>query len=524
MGVVLKRRIKKIKTMCCIVFLLTIIFSFMEVPQAVKAATGTVAVPTSVKAVSYSYNSTYISWSSVAGAGGYAIYRAESSTGNYALISMTTVQGYRDTALTTGKTYYYKIRAYRVSGKTRVYGNYSSKASVKPIPSAPTLVKAAASSYNSTTISWGGVAGANGYQVYQATSSTGTYKLIAATAAKVYRTTGLKMGTTYYYKVRAYRNIDGKKVYSSFSTVKKGTISVVKVTSVTLNKSVDTLVIGTSKTLTVSIAPANATNQSVTWESSDDTVATVDDEGNVTAVGVGTATITVTTVDGSKTAACIITVNSDVNNVQINGIDVSRHQQKINWASVKKAGVQFAMIRSSFGDGTSGYKDNGIDTMFETNYTEAKANGIAVGAYHYSYAKTIDEAETEVDFFISRLQGKQFEYPVCVDIEDASQSSLSKKKLTDIALVYLQRLNEAGYYPMIYANKNWFTTKLDDSKLTTYEHWLAQYNSSITYTGTVGIWQYTSSGIINGINGKADMDISYVDYAAKIKSLHLNGF
>jgi len=77
---------------------------------------------------------------------------------------------------------------------------------------------------------------------------------------------------------------------------------------------------------------------------------------------------------------------------------------------------------------------------------------------------------------------------------------------------------------MIYCNKSWFTTELDDLRLVSYDHWLAQWAPSITYTGTVGIWQYSSTGVIKGITGNVDLDTSFCDYASKIKSLHLNGF
>jgi LysM repeat protein len=209
---------------------------------------------------------------------------------------------------------------------------------------------------------------------------------------------------------------------------------------------------------------------------------------------------------------------------EINGIDVSKYQGNINWTNVKAAGVNFAIIRSSYGDGTSSYTNNGIDPMFETNYKQAKANGINVGAYHYCYATTVQQAKKEADFFISRLKGKQFEYPVCLDLEDSNQSNIDKETLTDIAITFLQELNNAGYYPMIYCNKNWFMTNLDDSRLSANAHWLAEWSDSISYIGSVGLWQYNSTGIVNGIAGYVDMDESFVDYETLIKSLNLNGF
>ncbi len=478
------------------------------------------APPSSIKATVSSYNSITINWNGVAGASGYRVYVATSSNGTYSLITDTTKANYVNAGLTTGRTYYYKVRAYRLVGSTKVYGNYTSIVSKTLNLSTPVSVTATAASTDQIGISWDSVAGAEGYELYSALSSSGTYKLISSGSATSYNDYGLSAGTTYYYKIKAYKLIDGNKVYGSFSsTASAMTDKVINVSSLSLNSTSYTLTLGQAYQLIATVAPANAENQTLTWVSSDNSVATVDQNGNVMSVNTGTAIITVITTDGSKSANCTINVINavDVGNESIKGIDVSKWQGVINWDKVAGSGIQFAMIRSSFGSSST-------DPYYETNYTGAKASGIAVGVYHYSYATTVAKAATEVQFLISKLQGKQFEYPICVDIEDSSMSTLSKKALTDIAITYLDALSNAGYYPMIYANKTWFTTKLDDTQLAGYDHWLAQWGSSITYTGEVGIWQYSSSGTVSGISGKVDMDTSFIDYASLIKQLGLNGF
>ncbi|BCN31970.1 GH25 family lysozyme [Anaeromicropila herbilytica] len=596
---------KGIKNNFSIILLFLIITGGLVLPEmSASAATKAPSKPGSVKAVSYSYNSSYISWNTVSGVSGYKVYRATSSKGTYKLIMTTTAHTYKNTGLTTGTTYYYKIKAYKITSSKMTYSSFSTATKAKPIPSSPTLVKTT-SSYDSVNISWGGVAGATRYQLFRSTSKTGTYKSIATIKGKSYKdktvstgttyyykvracktvgkasvysnysvvvctkpslsapsslsvqsstessiqlswksTSGasgyqlyratqnagtyellatvsttsyddseLTSGTTYYYKVRAYRKVDQKKVYSSYSSSISKKISQADVQSVSLNKTSNTLALGETYTLKASITPQNATNKSVTWKSSDKTVATVSSKGKITAVATGSAIIYVTTDDGEKTATCKVTVK----NAEIKGIDVSKWQGNIDWEAVEEDGVEFAMLRASYGSSS-------VDPMFEKNYQGAKDNGIAVGAYHYSYATTVAKATTEVEFFIKQLEGKTFEYPVCVDIEDSSQSKLSKDTLTKIALVYLDKLKEAGYYPVIYTNKTWFTTKLDDTKLEDYDHWLAQWGSSITYSGAVGLWQYSSSGSVNGISGRVDVNTSFVDYASKIKLLNLNGF
>ncbi|OPJ60225.1 GH25 family lysozyme [Clostridium oryzae] len=481
--------------------------------SSVVSSKPSLSTPTSVKATVSSYNSVTVSWGEVTGASGYEIYRTSSSSGTYTLVSTTTSKSYSDIGLSTGTSYYYKVRAYVDTENSKVYSSYSSVINTKPALPVPSVEASVSASHDDIDLSWNAISEVNGYEVYRASSSSGTYTLISDTSSTSYSDIGLTAGTTYYYKVRAYINTGDNKLYSSYSTVVSRTVSAINVTAVSLNKSTDTLVLGRTDTLTASITPTNATNQSVKWKSSNSTVVKVDSKGKLTTVSKGTATITVTTVDGNMTATCKITVS----NANIKGIDVSKWQGTIKWSSVKSAGIKFAMIRSSYGSSS-------VDPMFSTNYAGAKANGIAVGAYHYSYANTVSKATTEVNSFIKQLKGKQFEYPVCVDMEDPSLSSLSKTTLTNIVLVYLNKLSEAGYYPMIYANKTWFTSKLDDSKLKSYDHWLAQWASSITYTGAVGIWQYSDAGSVSGISGKVDMDIAYVDYATKIKSLHLNGF
>jgi uncharacterized repeat protein (TIGR02543 family) len=187
--------------------------------SAVVSAKPLSSTPTAVRAVSSSYSSIKTSWSSVAGASGYQVYRATSSRGTYSLIKTTTSISYNNTGLTTNKTYYYKVRAYKLVGTTKSYGNFSTVVSAKPVPSAPTTVQAVPSSYNIVKTSWSAVTGASGYQVYRATSSTGTYSLIKTTTSTSYNNTGLATNKTYYYKVRAYRLVGTTKIYGNFSKV-----------------------------------------------------------------------------------------------------------------------------------------------------------------------------------------------------------------------------------------------------------------------------------------------------------------
>lgn len=203
------------------------------------------------------------------------------------------------------------------------------------------------------------------------------------------------------------------------------------------------------------------------------------------------------------------------------GIDVSTWQGDINWNKVKADGIEFAMLRSSFGKENP---DKQTDNKFWQNYRNAKAAGVPIGAYHYSYATTVEDAKKEADFFLSIVKGCQFEYPVAFDIEDHSQMYLGKDRITDIIMTFCERVQAAGYYVSLYTNLNWISNRIDMSRAKAFDVWLAQWNDKPTYTGSFGMWQYTSSGSVSGISGNVDMNIAYYDYPSIIKAAGLNGF
>ncbi|WP_158587441.1 fibronectin type III domain-containing protein [Neobacillus notoginsengisoli] len=172
-----------------------------------------------VKAASSGYNSVKLSWGAVTGASGYEVYRATSSTGTYSRVATTTSGSFSNSGLTTNKAYYYKVRAYRIVGSTKVYGTYSTVVSAKPVPAVPVNFKAARVSSTSIKTTWSAVAGASGYEVHRATSLKGTYSLVKTVTTTTFTNTGLTKGKVYYYKVRAYRVVGGVKVYSGWTGV-----------------------------------------------------------------------------------------------------------------------------------------------------------------------------------------------------------------------------------------------------------------------------------------------------------------
>lgn len=175
--------------------------------------------PTLSSVVNGGYNSIRLSWTAVTGASTYEIYRATSATGSYAKVTSVAATTYTNTGLAAGKYYYYKVRAVATTGKTTTYGPFSIYKYAKPYPATP-VVTATSASYTSTKISWPAVAGANGYAIYRATTSTGTYAYVTATTSTAYTNSSLITGKTYYYKVKAYHLEGTTKVYSGLSAVK----------------------------------------------------------------------------------------------------------------------------------------------------------------------------------------------------------------------------------------------------------------------------------------------------------------
>lgn len=199
--------------------------------RALKAEFVKIATPT-VKAASASYSSVLLTWAVVAGANGYEVSRYDLLTQQYKVLSTVTATGFTNTGLVTGTAYTYKVRVKCVAGDTITYGSYSTSVSTKPVPAAPVNVKAASDSYNSIKVSWSTVAGATKYKIYRATTQAGTYSLLTETSALVYTNIGVNTGTTYYYKVKAYRLVCSTQVYGDPSAIVSAKTSLAVPTSV----------------------------------------------------------------------------------------------------------------------------------------------------------------------------------------------------------------------------------------------------------------------------------------------------
>lgn len=205
--------------------------------------------------------------------------------------------------------------------------------------------------------------------------------------------------------------------------------------------------------------------------------------------------------------------------VNMKGIDVSVHNGNIDWNKVKADGIEFAILRAGFGR-----LEKQKDEKFEQNYAEAKAAGIPVGAYWYSYAMSPEEAELEANVFLKVIKGKQFEMPVYFDLEEKKQFDLGKEKVSAIMRAFLERVESAGYFTGLYGSASpLFTHTADDIK-SHYTIWLAHWVDRTNYSGAYAVWQYSEKGKVDGISGNVDLDTCYKDFPTIIKGKGLNGF
>lgn len=201
------------------------------------------------------------------------------------------------------------------------------------------------------------------------------------------------------------------------------------------------------------------------------------------------------------------------------GIDVSVHNGNIDWQKVKSAGIDFAILRAGYGR-----LEKQKDEKFEQNYAGAKAAGIPVGAYWYSYAMTPEEAELEADVFLSVIKGKQFEFPVYYDVEEKKQFDLGKEAVSAIMRAFLSKVEAAGYFTGLYGSASSLTTHTADDIKNRYTIWLAHWVNQTNYSGAYAVWQYSEKGNVNGITGSVDLDTCTKDFPTIIKEKGLNGY
>lgn len=196
------------------------------------------------------------------------------------------------------------------------------------------------------------------------------------------------------------------------------------------------------------------------------------------------------------------------------GIDVSYAQKNIDWYKVKRAGIEFAIIRVGYRGYESG--DIHLDEYFEKNITEAVEAGVKVGVYFFSQALTPEEAKEEAEFTLEHIRGYNITFPVVFDWETIGTSpartdNISSDNLNRSALEFCKTIENAGYKPMIYSSLNLLREQyhMYDDRITKNDLWLAEYKNRPEYPKDFVMWQYTSEGHVDGIQKLVDLDVFF---------------
>ncbi len=271
--------------------------------SSMRAGTGiNVLSAPQITSVQNAVDSTYLKWNKVIGATEYEVQR-RTTDGEWKAIATVTTTNYRDsdTSLESGKTYYYTIKA--LNEETESSRRAGTALRYLTSPQIESITNSAGKPY----LKWNQISGASGYQVYRKTGANGTWAKIATTSAISYKDTSAKGGTTYYYSIKSYNG-------TTTSSMRAGTPfkTLVICTSLTLNAKTINWPVGKSGSFKATVLPDNAVNKTLVWTSSKSSVATITQTGKLTAVGVGTTTITCKTTDGSNlSVTCKVTVYDD---------------------------------------------------------------------------------------------------------------------------------------------------------------------------------------------------------------------
>lgn len=198
-------------------------------------------------------------------------------------------------------------------------------------------------------------------------------------------------------------------------------------------------------------------------------------------------------------------------------MDVSRWQGRIDWDAVKASGkVDGVMLRALGFSGGRPY----VDPYFERNYAACAARGIPVGVYFWLGSTTTCGQADITGLLRSVLEGKTFQMPVAIDVEDPKLKVMTPKELSALVRLYAAEIERWGLYAMVYTYTNFADTALDMGALAAYDLWIADYRGKRP-TRKHGMWQYTDKGTVPGVKNGVDLSHAYKDYPAIIKKAGL---
>lgn len=201
-------------------------------------------------------------------------------------------------------------------------------------------------------------------------------------------------------------------------------------------------------------------------------------------------------------------------------IDVSRYQGKIDWAQVVAAGYKGAMLKTVSTNHKLSRRADGlyIDPTFETNYRNARAAGLDVGVYYYTYATSEAMADAELALVRQAVYGKELTMPVCVDVEENKLKPMSTLDLTNLTAYALEQVEKMGFYAQLYTYTG-YSYELDMGRLANrWDVWLADYTGKTPAVGYhYNAHQHTSKGSVPGISGNVDLNVTEIDYPRIIR-------
>lgn len=196
-------------------------------------------------------------------------------------------------------------------------------------------------------------------------------------------------------------------------------------------------------------------------------------------------------------------------------IDVSRYQGLIDWAQVAAAGYKGAMLKTVSTNHELSKRSDGlyIDPTFETNYRNARAAGLDVGVYYYTYATSEAMADAELAMLRQAVYGKEFSLPVCVDVEENKLKQLSTLDLSNLVAYALEQVEKMGFYAQLYTYTG-YKYELDMARLSSrWDVWLADYTGKTpNVTFNYSAHQHTSKGSVPGITGNVDLNVTTLNY------------
>jgi GH25 family lysozyme M1 (1,4-beta-N-acetylmuramidase) len=203
-------------------------------------------------------------------------------------------------------------------------------------------------------------------------------------------------------------------------------------------------------------------------------------------------------------------------------IDVSRYQGAIDWAQVAAAGYKGAMLKTVSTNSKLSKRADGlyIDPTFEDNYRNAKAAGLDVGVYYYTYATNKDMVNAELSLLRQAVYGKELTLPVAVDVEDNKLGKLDKQSLTDLTAYALHEVEQLGFYAQLYTYTSFAKAHLfvGGAALHPYDVWLADYTGKTpNVTFNYNAHQHTSKGAVPGISGNVDLNVTTLNYPRIIR-------